>query len=95
MHIVGRKKIEDFKHKHADAHISIDVLLGFMDYADWSCPNDIKRRYPKASILGNNQVIFNLRGSRYRLWVKVNYKNKIVMIKNVGNHDEYMKWKII
>jgi len=35
--------------------------------ARWTGPMDIKRRYPSASFLAGNVVIFNVRGNRYRL----------------------------
>ncbi len=95
MDIVGRKKIKDFKIKHADAHASIDPLIDEMDIADWAKPQDIKNRYPKASIISGNQVVFNIRNGYYRLWVKVNYKNGIILVKKVGTHNEYNKWEII
>jgi mRNA interferase HigB len=60
----------------------------------WDDPHDIKRRYPKASVLGNQQVIFDICGSKYRLWVSITYKSGMVLVRNIGTHDEYDKWKI-
>ena len=36
-------------------------------------------------------VIFNIRGNKYRLVVKVNYPGKIVLVKWFGTHAEYDK----
>ena len=60
--------------------------------ATWETPQDIKARFPSASFVGNNRVVFNIKGNNYRLDVKVNYKNKIVLIKRCGSHAEYDKW---
>ncbi len=43
----------------------------------------------QASILGNNRVVFNIRGNKYRLIVRVNYPREIVYIRFVGSHADY------
>ena len=45
--------------------------------------------FPKARILGNNRVIFNIRGNHYRLIVKINYRHRIQYVRFVGTHDQY------
>lgn len=57
--------------------------------ADWSTPADIKASYRNASILGNNRVVFNIGGNKYRLVVAVNYRARIVFIRFIGSHAEY------
>ncbi len=41
--------------------------------ATWRRPQDIKDQYPSASICGNNRVVFNVGGNKYRLVVEVQY----------------------
>ncbi|MCT4560678.1 MAG: type II toxin-antitoxin system HigB family toxin [Crocinitomicaceae bacterium] len=57
--------------------------------ANWSNPNDIKSQYRSASIVGNNRVVFNICGNKYRLIVQINYQNQWVFIRFVGTHKEY------
>ncbi len=92
MKIIGRVKLHDFKNKHSDASSQIDCWEAEVGVANWSSSHDIKQRYASASFLKDNQVVFNLRGNRYRLLVQVSYKNKIVLVKKVGTHEEYMDW---
>jgi mRNA-degrading endonuclease HigB of HigAB toxin-antitoxin module len=47
-----------------------------------------------ASILSDNRVIFNLKGKKYRMEVKISYQNQIVLIKRAGTHAEYSRWKL-
>ena len=54
-------------------------------------PQDIKLKYPKASILKNNRVVFNIVGNRYRLIVKINYDFEKIYIVFFGSHQEYDK----
>ncbi len=57
--------------------------------ADWRDPAQIKRRYRHTSFVGDNRVIFNIGGNKYRLVVHVNFDFGIVYIKFIGTHAEY------
>ena len=57
--------------------------------ADWKNPNEIKEQYKNASIVGDNRVVFNICGNKYRLVVKINYVSQWIFIKFVGTHKEY------
>lgn len=57
--------------------------------ATWSSPQDVKNRYPGASIIANNRVVFNIRHNEYRLIVGVSYRLHAVYIKFFGTHREY------
>ncbi len=94
MNIVGRKKLDDFKKKYTDACSQIDSWEAEASLAHWTKYLEIKNRYSSADFLKNNQVVFNIKGNKYRLLVQVDYKNQIVLIKKVGTHNEYMKWLI-
>jgi mRNA interferase HigB len=83
MELLGKEKLQQIESREAE-----------IEEAQWDTPHNLKSRYPKASLLGNQQVVFNIRGDYYRLLVKVNYKNKIVLVKRIGTHKEYDKWKI-
>ena len=57
--------------------------------ANWRNPQAIKHRYRHASFVGDNRVIFNIGGNKYRLIAHMNYDFQIVYIKFVGTHAEY------
>jgi mRNA interferase HigB len=57
--------------------------------ADWASPGAIKRRYPSASILPGNRVVFNIGGNKYRLVVRINYPYRVVYVRFVGTHADY------
>jgi mRNA-degrading endonuclease HigB of HigAB toxin-antitoxin module len=48
-----------------------------------------QKKYPHASILPDNRVVFNIKGNNYRLVVKINYDYGQVFIRFVGTHAEY------
>lgn len=94
MNLLGKKLLDDFKQKHADARSQVESWEAEVAEAQWNTPHDLKGKYPKASLLGNQQVVFDICGNRYRLLALVNYKNKIVLAKKAGTHKEYDKWDI-
>lgn len=59
--------------------------------AEWKNPNEIKQQYRSASIVGDNRVVFNVCGNKYRLIVKINYEAQWVFIRFIGTHKEYDK----
>lgn len=94
MKLLGKKILNDFKQKHADAQSQIESWMAEVKEAEWDTPHDLKSRYPKASLIGDQQVVFNICGNRYRLLAQVSYKNEIVLVKKVGTHKEYDNWNI-
>ena len=92
MKIVGRNILEDLKKRHADVQSSVDAWVAEVGAAKWQTSYDIKRRFATASFLAGNEVIFNLKGNRYRLKVQVSYRNQMVMVLRAGTHSEYLKW---
>ena len=59
--------------------------------ANWTSPQDIKAQYRNASICGNNRVVFNIAGNKYRLVVEIQYRVGIAWVKFVGTHMRYNK----
>jgi len=47
---------------------------------NWTTSHDIKRRYRSADFLGDNRVIFDIKGNSYRLVVKIRYQNGLVVV---------------
>ena len=93
MNVIGKKRLEEFKKEHSNVRAQINSWLCEAEETNWTCPNDVKKRYASASILANNIVVFNLKGNTYRLAVKINYDKQTVLIKKIGTHAEYSKWK--
>jgi len=90
----GKQKLRDFCDKYADARSPLSSWETEVEDAQWRTPQDIKNKYPKASIVDGKNIVFDICGNKYRLWVLVAYKMGIVTIIDVGTHTKYNKWKI-
>ncbi len=88
MRIIALKTLRLFWEQHPDAQQALQ---------SWYL--DVKRHvahahghqnvYRNASFIGNNRVIFNIRGNQYRLVVAINYAQGIVYIRFIGSHQDY------
>jgi mRNA interferase HigB len=93
MKVVNTTLIQKFGVRHADVRSQLAAWVSEAEEAEWKTPNDIKARYPQASFLADNRVVFNLKGGNYRLDAKISYKTQVVLVKRIGTHAEYSRWR--
>jgi mRNA interferase HigB len=93
MKVLGQAILMDYSNNHADVASQISAWITEAKEAKWTTPNDVKLRYVNASFLSDNRVIFNIKGNKYRLDTKIYYQRQIVIVKRIGTHGEYDKWK--
>lgn len=91
MQILAKKALKDFWARHNQAEAPLTAWYHAVSKADWSGPADIKAMFNSADFVGDNRIIFNIGGNKYRLVVHVAYKFRRVLIKFVGTHKEYDK----
>lgn len=89
MRVVAKKILRDFWEKHTDSEQQLKTWYKEASSARWKSPVEIKNEYAKASIIGENRVVFNICGNKYRLIVKINYEREWVFIRFIGTHNEY------
>lgn len=91
MRVISVKTLKDFWETPGNGESEQPLRAWYSEAkeADWSGPNDVKSQYHNASIIGNNRVVFNIKGNKYRLIVAVRYEFKIVYIRFIGTHKEY------
>ncbi len=96
MRIVSKKTLREFyeQSSYMDSKSALDSWHYEVLKVEWDNPNEIKTQYKSASIVGDNKVVFNICGNKYRLIVKINYMAKIVFIKFIGTHKQYDKIKV-
>ena len=94
MKVVGRIVLDDFCRKHGDVVSQLGSWLCEAQEAEWKSPSQIKLRFPHASFLSDNRVVFNIKGNRYRLETKISYSAQVIFVKRIGTHAEYSKWTI-
>ncbi len=93
MKLVGRQVLNDFAKSHAEIRPALNAWICEVEEAEWAAPTDIKARFPSASFLSDNRVMFNIKGNKYRIEARISYEVGVVLAKCIGTHAEYSKWK--
>lgn len=91
MRIIAKSTLRKFWERPgcADAQGPLESWYDETTQARWTSPQDIKAQYRNTSICGNNRVVFNIGGNKYRLVVEMQYRAGIAWVKFVGTHARY------
>ena len=89
MRVFTKGTLRAFWRRHPDATRALEGWYDRVERANWESPPLLKADYPSASILGDNRVVFNIRGNNYRLVARIDYQLKRVYVLFVGTHAEY------
>jgi len=91
MNVVARSRLEAFWRQplYRDAEQPLKAWYAEAVRASWASPQDIKAQYRNASFVGNNRVVFNIKGNDYRLIVAVAYDFGALYVKFIGTHKRY------
>ena len=89
--IIARRTLREFWAQRScrDAEQPLRAWFAEVKQASWRAPADIKAAHRNASFVGNDRVVFNIGGNKYRLVVAVKYSAQIVYIRFVGTHADY------
>ncbi len=91
MNIYNKGSLRDYWIKHSRSKKSLETWYDDVSGKDWKKPNDVKADYAKASIIGNNRIVFDIKGNDFRLIVEFQYQKGWAFIKFIGTHAEYDK----
>jgi len=91
MTIVSKPTIIYYTEKYPNATTAL--LSWHKDFSQMTFNNfnELKSVYVHASIVGNNRVIFNIKGNTFRLIAAMDFKRKAAYIIWFGTHSEYDK----
>ncbi len=89
MRVIAKKHLIQFWMVHKNAEQALSAWYNEAISATWRSPQDIKNQYRNASFIGNNRVVFNIKGNDYRLIVAVAYRIGVLYIKFIGTHAAY------
>ncbi len=91
MNVISRRTLKEFYHKYADARDPLETWYKVCRKAEWSNFNQVKLAYPTADWVGDNKMVFNIKGNKYRLIVRFSFRYKSIGIKWLGTHAAYMR----
>jgi mRNA interferase HigB len=91
MQVLAFKALREFWEICPHAKTPLRTWYKIVSAAAWKTPAEIKAAFgANVDFVGDNRVIFDIGGNKYRLVVRVVYDPYYrAMIKFVGTHDEY------
>jgi len=93
MHIITRKRLNEFAEKHPDAKSALQYWYGLMKSGQFRSFSELRAVFPSADQVGK-LTVFDI-GHKVRLIAAIHYNRQKVYIRAVLTHDEYDKgqWK--
>lgn len=89
--IINRKTLLEYCKKYPDASIALQNWYYELLNAEFKNFNELKKIYASVSLVGDDRVVFNIPGNKYRLVVRIVILFKVIQIKWFGTHPEYDK----
>jgi mRNA interferase HigB len=89
MLIIFLEKLNVFGKKHANARKSLATWKSVTEQAKWNNKQEVLTDFPKARMIANNRVRFEIVHNTYRLIAYIDYADQIVEIRFIGTHTEY------
>jgi len=87
--IIAVSTLRDYWANRRDAEQPLKAWYQEAKSADWATPHQVKAMFRNASAIGDNCIVFNIAGNKYRLIVKFNYPYRIGYVRFIGTHAEY------
>jgi mRNA interferase HigB len=95
--VISQKTLQDFWERHPDSEEALRSWFKTALAADWGSVVDVRRSYPHADVVETRRsgilTVFNVRGNKYRLVVRIRYDWELINIRCVLSHAEYDKGK--
>lgn len=95
VNVISRKTLIEFYEIHADSKDSLEAWYRVCKRAVWNNFNEVLKAYPMADVVGDDRVVFNVKGNKYRLIVRFSFRYKAIQIKWIGTHAEYDKIDVL
>jgi mRNA interferase HigB len=90
MQVIALRTLREFWARHPRAEGPIRAWVAIAAKARWAGPAEIKRQFGSTvDFVGDNRVIFDLGGNKYRLVVHVSFAFGRLLVKFIGTHAEY------
>ena len=94
MHVVSHKAIRIFCNTHPDSCRPLDYWYRIAKRAPWTNYQELKQSFNSADFVAPF-VVFDVGGNKYRLIAEINFSRKVLFIRRIMTHNEYVKgtWK--
>ncbi len=91
MRILSKRTLREFWKEHIDCEEQLLSWYKDMKTAEFQSAEELSGAFANCRSIGSHRYIFNIKGNRYRLVVKISFELQTVWIRFIGTHSEYDK----
>ena len=94
MNVVSHKAIRTFWQRYRDAWSPLDRWYRVARRATWVSFAEVKQAFNTADFVAP-YIVFDIGGNKYRLIAEINFSRRVLFIRGIMTHKEYVKgaWK--
>ena len=92
MNVISRRGLFEKAARYPDVRSALQVWYDTAVEAEWTSLEQVRLAFLAADMVGD-LAIFNIRGNRYRLIVRMVFRYRRIYIKELLTHAEYSKGK--
>jgi mRNA interferase HigB len=81
--------------KYPEAATALQEWYYELARAEFRNFNDLRKVYGNASIVGDDRVIFNIMGNKYRLVVRKVFEFKAIRVKWLARMRNTIRWRLL
>ena len=93
--IIARRTLLGYCRKYPEAAAALQEWYYELLLSEFRNFNELKKVYGNASLIGDDRVIFNIMGNKFRLVVRMVFDYKVIQIKWFGTHAEYDRTDVL
>lgn len=91
MKVLVKRTIHYYVNKYPNVKNGLLLWVSEFSKFTFNTFNELKNVYSNASIVGNNRVIFNIKGNDFRLIVSISFVQHACYVIWFGTHKKYDK----
>lgn len=91
MRLITKRNLNKAISPYSDAVSAVIGWLSVFKANSWKSLNEIRENYSASVDEVYGYTIFNIKGNKYRLIVRINYQAQIIYFKKFMTHAEYSK----
>ena len=89
--IITRRTLLEYAKKYPLAKVALFEWYHELTSSEFRSFHELKKVYGNVSLVGDDRIVFNVMGNKYRLVVRIVFEYKAIQIKWFGTHAEYDK----
>lgn len=93
MNVIARRTLLEYAEQYPEAREALLAWHNLARKTDFASFAEVQAVFTAASWVGPEYLIFNIRGNQFRLIVTVDFKYKVMRVKEFMRHADYDDWK--